>query len=83
MYKDTLTTATFSSLDLSYNLIKHVPEELESHLTSLKTIYFVQNKISHIRNLSGFAATLRSLELGGNRIRVGLGRFAPQRVADC
>ncbi|KAI0691521.1 hypothetical protein C8T65DRAFT_711482 [Cerioporus squamosus] len=47
----------------------HVPEELDSHLTSLKTIYFVQNKISHIRNLSGFAATLRSIELGGNRIR--------------
>ena len=66
----TLTPSTPSSLDLSYNLLKHVPEELESHLTALKTIYFVQNKISHIRNLSGLAATLRSLELGGNRIRV-------------
>ena len=53
-------------------MIKHVPEELEKHLLSLRTIYFVQNKISHIANLSGLAATLRSLELGGNRIRVGL-----------
>ena len=61
-----------SSLDLSFNMIKHVPEELEKHLLSLRTIYFVQNKISHIANLSGLAATLRSLELGGNRIRVGL-----------
>ncbi len=60
----------YSSLDLSYNLIKRIPEELEKHLTSLKTVFFVQNKISHIENLAGFAATLRSLELGGNRIRV-------------
>ena len=65
-----LTRVAHSTLDLSYNLIKHVPEELEKHLTSLRTIFFVQNKISHIQNLSGFAATLRSLELGGNRIRV-------------
>ena len=67
-----LTRFAPSTLDLSYNLIKHVPEELEKHLTSLRTIFFVQNKISHIQNLSGFAATLRSLELGGNRIRVSV-----------
>ena len=60
------------TLDLSFNLIKNVPEELEKHLLSLKTVFFIQNKISHIANLSGLAATLRSLELGGNRIRVSI-----------
>ncbi|KAH9945243.1 L domain-like protein [Epithele typhae] len=63
------TLKSLVSLDLSFNMLKTVPEELENHLSSLKTIYFVQNKISHISNLSGLAATLRSLELGGNRIR--------------
>lgn len=58
------------TLDLSFNMLKHIPEEFESHLKALKTIFFVQNKISHIANLSGLSATLRSLELGGNRIRV-------------
>jgi hypothetical protein len=36
----------------------------------LKTVYFVQNKISKITGLGSVGATLRSLELGGNRIRV-------------
>ncbi len=43
-----------------------------SSLTSLHTIYFVQNKISHITGLDQIGATLRSLELGGNRIRVSI-----------
>ncbi|KAJ3505604.1 hypothetical protein NLJ89_g7329 [Agrocybe chaxingu] len=56
-----------SVLDLSFNLLRSVPDRLE-FLTSLDTIYFVQNKISKI---SGFTSccTLRSLELGGNRLR--------------
>ena len=58
-----------SVLDLSFNLLRHVPEAL-SHLHSLKTIYFVQNKISKITGLGSVGGTLRSLELGGNRIRV-------------
>lgn len=57
-------------LDLSFNLLRAVPEGLEN-LKLLDTIYFVQNKISKI---TGFAScvTLRSLELGGNKIRVEL-----------
>jgi protein phosphatase 1 regulatory subunit 7 len=58
-----------SVLDLSFNLIKVIPESLSS-LTSLKTVYFVQNRITKISGLSGVGATLRSLELGGNKIRV-------------
>ncbi|CAA7267154.1 unnamed protein product [Cyclocybe aegerita] len=59
--------SALSVLDLSFNLLRSVPDRLE-FLTSLDTIYFVQNKISKI---SGFTScsTLRSLELGGNRIR--------------
>ena len=57
-------------LDLSFNLLRAVPDRLEC-LTSLQTIYFVQNKISKISGLSS-CVTLRSLELGGNKIRVGL-----------
>lgn len=59
----------YSVLDLSFNLLKSVPDEI-SHLHALQTIYFVQNRITKINNLSGAGATLRSLELGGNRIRV-------------
>lgn len=68
---DTLTlAATFdiSTLDLSFNLLRSVPDCLE-HLKSLNTIYFVQNKISKIASLN-YSVALRSLELGGNRIRV-------------
>ena len=72
----------FSTLDLSFNLIKHIPEELETHLTSLKTIFFVQNRISHIANLGGLAATLRSVELGGNRLRVRRPYFSQGKFAN-
>ncbi len=58
-----------SVLDLSFNNIKHVPHSL-GHLKSIKTIYFVQNRISHITGFEGVGSTLRSLELGGNKIRV-------------
>lgn len=58
-----------SVLDLSFNLLKAIPEALTS-LKSLKTVYFVQNKISKIQGLDSLGATLTSLELGGNKIRV-------------
>ena len=58
-----------SVLDLSFNLIKEIPESLAS-LVSIHTIYFVQNKISRIQNLDAIGSTLQSLELGGNRLRV-------------
>ncbi|KAG7089781.1 hypothetical protein E1B28_011433 [Marasmius oreades] len=54
-------------LDLSFNLVKMIPEAL-NHLPSLETVYFVQNKITKITNLDS-SSNLRSLELGGNRIR--------------
>jgi len=55
-----------SSLDLSFNKIKHIKKI--SHLTSLTDLYFVQNKISAIENLDGLTK-LRNLELAANRIR--------------
>ncbi|KAH9037872.1 L domain-like protein [Lactarius pseudohatsudake] len=55
-------------LDLSFNLLKSIPDTLH-HLTSLRTIYFVQNRISKITGLQGVGETLRSLELGGNKLR--------------
>ena len=66
---------TISVLDLSFNNLKHVPHCLPN-LTSLHTIYFVQNKISHIAGLEGVGRTLRSLELGVNRIRVRFSEIA-------
>jgi len=57
-----------SVLDLSFNLLRSIPEVLE-RLPCLQTVYFVQNRISKISYLSNLGATLRSLELGGNRIR--------------
>jgi Leucine-rich repeat (LRR) protein len=62
-------TPTPSILDLSFNLLRAVPEEL-TRIPALRTLYFVQNKISHIDHLGHLGATLHSLELGGNRIRV-------------
>ena len=58
-----------SVLDLSFNLLKLIPDTLH-HLTSLRTVYFVQNRISKITGLQGVGETLRSLELGGNKLRV-------------
>ncbi|PAV16652.1 hypothetical protein PNOK_0827200 [Pyrrhoderma noxium] len=57
-------------LDFSFNLLRSIPDCL-NHFPSLHTIFFVQNKISHISpgSLSSVGRTLRSLELGGNRIR--------------
>ncbi|ETW83079.1 hypothetical protein HETIRDRAFT_126398 [Heterobasidion irregulare TC 32-1] len=60
--------SNLSVLDLSFNLLKAIPDTLE-HLTALKTVYFVQNRISTISGLQGLGATLRSLELGGNKLR--------------
>lgn len=58
-----------SVLDLSFNNIKHVPACI-SLMENLKTVYFVQNKISHITGFGPSSQLLRSLELGGNKIRV-------------
>lgn len=58
-------------LDLSFNLLRNVPSGLEQHQL-LHTIFFVQNKIAKISGVQGLANSLRSLELGGNRIRVGI-----------
>ncbi|THH31449.1 hypothetical protein EUX98_g2745 [Antrodiella citrinella] len=55
-------------LDLSFNLFRHVPDNL-SKFPALHTIYFVQNKISQISGLKPIGRTLRSVELGGNRLR--------------
>ena len=57
-----------SVLDFSFNLLRTVPDRLE-YLRSLHTIYFIQNKISKITGLTS-CSSLRSLELGGNKIRV-------------
>ncbi|PPQ67525.1 hypothetical protein CVT25_006066 [Psilocybe cyanescens] len=68
-----------STLDLSFNLLRSVPDRLE-FLHSLETIYFVQNKIT---NISGFSSCtkLRSLELGGNKIRLcGITDGVVQRI---
>ncbi|KAF9069257.1 L domain-like protein, partial [Rhodocollybia butyracea] len=59
--------SNISVLDLSFNLIRSVPDSI-TYLTSLKTIYFVQNRITKITGLNSLIS-LRSLELGGNRIR--------------
>ncbi|SJL00091.1 related to regulatory subunit of protein phosphatase-1 [Armillaria ostoyae] len=63
----TTLPASLITLDLSFNLLKHVPDVLES-LPNLETVYFVQNRISRIEHL-GMCTKLKSLELGGNRIR--------------
>ncbi len=53
-------------LDLSFNLLKSIPSPLPP---TLEVVYFVQNKISQIHLAGDACQRLRSLELGGNRIR--------------
>lgn len=62
------------TLDFSYNLLRTLLPASSSTpplsaLPQLETVYFIQNKLSRIEGLDGVANTLRSLELGGNRIR--------------
>jgi protein phosphatase 1 regulatory subunit 7 len=63
-------TDTLSSLDLSFNNIRHVP--VLPSLTKLNIMYLVQNKIAKIEEgeLDWCADTVTSIELGGNRLRV-------------
>lgn len=63
----------FRTLDLSFNLLRMIPTGLR-HLQKLKTVYFVQDRISVISGLDSLGATLTSLELGGNKIRVSQGK---------
>jgi len=58
--------AELTSLDLSFNRIKHI-RRLE-HMRKLKEVFFVQNKIVEIKGLEQLTE-LTSLELGANRIR--------------
>lgn len=63
-------STTTRSLDLSFNNIRHISHI--AHLSHLRTVYFVQNKISHVRpeDFDGpIANALTSLELGGNKLR--------------
>jgi len=67
---------SFRTLDLSFNLLRAIPAGLR-HLQKLKTVYFVQDRISIISGLDSLGATLTSLELGGNKIRVRRGQLCP------
>ncbi|KAG8821722.1 hypothetical protein FRC17_009742 [Serendipita sp. 399] len=55
-------------LDLSFNLLRSIPPEL-LNIPALQVVYFVQNKITKIEHLGHLGPSLRSLELGSNRIR--------------
>ncbi|KAL7754416.1 protein phosphatase regulatory subunit Sds22 [Sorochytrium milnesiophthora] len=55
-------------LDLSFNRIKTIPTDTLVHLSNLRDLFFVANKIGAIENLDGMP-NLRNLELGANRIR--------------
>lgn len=58
------------TLDYSFNSIRHISHL--SQLSKLKTLYFVQNKISKVRDTDfegPIAGSLTSLELGGNKLR--------------
>lgn len=55
-----------TSLDLSFNKIKHIKHV--NHLQTLKELYFVQNRISKIENLEGLE-NLTMIELAANRLR--------------
>lgn len=74
-----LRMTRLSSLDLSFNLLRQVPDSL-SYFQQLHTVYFIQNKITKISGLNNLGNTLRSLELGGNRLRVRASLELPKRA---
>ena len=55
-----------TSLDLSFNKIKHIKHV--NHLKQLRELYFVQNRIQKMENLEGLDR-LTMIELAANRIR--------------
>ena len=57
-------------LDISFNLLRNI--EGIDKLTRLKKLFLVNNKINKIENISSLHQ-LQMLELGSNRIRVGVG----------
>jgi hypothetical protein len=62
--------ASPSTLDLSFNNVRHVPNlPSQRHIS---TLYLVQNKIAEVEpgELDWAADSMKSLELGGNRLRV-------------
>jgi len=65
-----ITDKVYRSLDLSFNLLRKVPAAQIATLKQLKTLYFIQNKISRIDGLESLAETLESIEFGGNKLRV-------------
>ena len=69
-FRHFLLFCAISVLDFSFNLLRNIPDRLE-YLNSLQTVYFIQNKISKITGLTS-CLSLRSLELGGNKIRVSI-----------
>jgi protein phosphatase 1 regulatory subunit 7 len=60
------------TLDLSFNNIRHVPN-LPSK-KQVNTLYLVQNKVAEVGEgeLDWAAGSMKSLELGGNRLRVSV-----------
>lgn len=59
----------YSSLDLSFNLLRKVPADQIANMKRIKVLYFIQNKISRIQGLEAVAGTLESVEFGGNKLR--------------
>lgn len=81
-------SASRRSLDFSFNNLRSLllPSSHPSSatppldaLTNLEQVYLIQNKISKIEGLTGSGLTnnLKSLELGGNRIRVSFAARPP------
>lgn len=62
-----LITLSLRCFDLSFNNIQQI--ENIAHLSGLKEVYFIQNKITKIDNLSTLV-NLKTIELAANRIRV-------------
>jgi Leucine-rich repeat (LRR) protein len=67
-------TGCYSTLDFSFNLLRHIPASSSpdslSQYPNLKVLFLVQNGIKRIEGLDGLGQSLETLELGGNKIRV-------------
>lgn len=57
---------------MSFNLLRRIPSAALAHMSKLRQVFFIQNKISHIEGLEPLASSLTYLELGGNKLRVRL-----------
>ena len=60
--------STLVELQITKNVVTHIPNDYFQHSTALESVYFWKNKINNVPNLCYIKNTLEILDLSENRI---------------